>query len=371
MEILIEKKALSYALVQEIISKISTYQIIPSYETYKWNGLTYSERVSEGKNKIFLLYYPGRFFRKCPGTKNYFCCGYKIFHFAEGCPFDCSYCILQCYFNRPGIKLWANLIEDGFSELKSALRLFKKLNKILRIGTGEFTDSIALESLCKVSEKLVYLWKEEDPFAVIEFKTKAYIPESYFEKLPSDPRIIFAWSLNTSKIISKEEKKTAPLEKRIESALFAIKKGFTVAFHFDPIIYYENGQEEYALVLEKVLNTIPSESIAWISLGTLRYPKELKYIAQERFPQTKIFAYEFVDGLDKKKRYFKILRKKVYKNLKDLILAYQNKIVFYFCMENAECWKEIMEKEINNSSDVAYMLDQVAKKLIEKAKEFN
>ena len=370
MEIFVEERALPFALSQEILKKVKSYQVIPSYEDYQWEEDSYPERISTGKKKLFLMHYPGRFFRKCPGTKNYFCCGYRIFHFAEGCPLDCTYCILQCYFNRPGIKLWANLIEDGFTELREALRLFKKLSKVLRIGTGEFADSMALENLCGVSEKLIHLWKEEDPFAVLELKTKVYIPESYFLKLPSDPRIIFAWSLNTPRIIASEEKGAPPLEKRLESASLAIKKGFSVAFHFDPIIYYDEADKEYPLVLEKVLSTIPLERIAWISFGTLRYPKELKYIAQERFPETKIYSFEFIEGLDKKKRYFKSLRKKLYKSLKDLILAYQDKVAFYFCMESGELWKEIMERRIKSSKDVAGILDTVAERLFKEARDF-
>lgn len=368
MKIFVEKEVLNYQLTKEIINKYS-YEIVESYKDFYHDFLKqssevpFSQLISEGKRMLFVMKFKGRFFRPCPGTKNYFCCGYKIFHFAEGCPLDCSYCILQLYLNRPGLKIWGNLLEDGFYELEKILDEFKKKKRILRIGTGEFTDSLIFESFGGISEKLVNFWKDKDPLAVLELKTKTYIPENFYSKLKPDPRIIFAWSVNTPKIIKTEEKGTATLEQRLESAKKAVTYGFTVAFHFDPIIFYEEAEKDYPEVLQKILNLIPIDKIAWISLGTLRYPKELKYIAQNRFPKTKIFSYEFIDGLDQKKRYFIDLRKKLYKSFLELIKEVENKVTFYFCMEGERVWKEVLGKEIRSSEEVVFLLDKVAHRL--------
>lgn len=368
MKILVEEEALNYQLTQEIVSRYP-YKVIRSYKEFfrKFTQALFCsslpQLISEEKKLLFIMKFKGRFFRPCPGTKNYVCCGYKIFHFAEGCPLDCSYCILQLYLNRPGLKIWGNLLEDGFSELEKILKFSKGENKVLRIGTGEFTDSMALEPYGGVSAKLIDFWSEKDPLAVLELKTKISISEDFYSKLKPDPRIIFAWSVNTSRIIETEEKGTAPLEKRLESAKKAVYYGFTVAFHFDPIISYEEAEREYPEVLQKILNSIPLDRIAWISFGTLRYPKELKFIAQKRFPKTKIFSHEFIDGLDQKKRYFIDLRKKLYKNFSNLIRATKDKVTFYFCMETERIWQEILEKEIKTSEELAFLLDKVAYRL--------
>ena len=362
MKIFIEKEALSYALSQEIVKNFD-YQVIESYESFDWGLRPYPDLVSQGKGLLFVMKFKGKFFRKCPGTKNYFCCGYKIFHFAEGCPLDCSYCILQCYFNRPGIKLWANVFEDGFKELKEVLLSAKAEKRILRIGTGEFADSMALEKFCGVSEKLVEFWKEVNPFAVLELKTKVYVNEDYFKRLPSDPRIIFAWSVNPEEISKKEEHKAPSVFKRLESAELALKYGFTVAFHFDPIVYYPQAKENYPALLEHILKRFPHEKIAWISLGTLRYPPELKEIAEKRFPQTKIYSFEFVKGLDGKKRYFIDLRNELYKSLAKVIKDLGKDVTFYFCMERKRSWQEVLGKSVNSSEDVAGLLDRVAENL--------
>ncbi|MCD6548814.1 MAG: DNA photolyase [Thermodesulfobacterium sp.] len=359
MEIFIEESALSFKLAQNIIKSYPA-KIISSYENFKWEKKPFPELISIGKKRLFLIHYKGNFFRNCPGTKAYFCCRYKIFHFGEGCPLDCSYCILQLYLNRPGLKIWANLIEDGLPELKKVLKEHKEKKQVLRIGTGEFADSLALESICNVSEILINFWQEVNPLAVLELKTKVALSENYFSKFYPDPRIIFAWSVNPEKIIKYEEKGTAPLEKRLESAKKAVKHGFTVAFHFDPIIFYEDAEKEYPLVLEKILNSVPLNKIAWISLGTLRYPKDLKVIAENRFPKTKIYSQEFIEGLDGKKRYFIDLRRKLYNSLKKIIDETKGLVTFYFCMEGERMWEEVLGKKITSSFQVKTLLDEVA-----------
>ena len=93
---------------------------------------------------LYLKEYKGKFLRFCPGTRAYHCCGYRIIHIGENCPMRCSYCILQAYFQDRILKIWAN--QDAlFSELGNAFGADQ--NTRYRVGTGEFTDSLALEHL--------------------------------------------------------------------------------------------------------------------------------------------------------------------------------------------------------------------------------
>ncbi|MFN3406321.1 MAG: radical SAM protein [Caldimicrobium sp.] len=363
MKVFIEKSALPFKLTQEILTKYPHAQIINNYEDLSCNSEENKDTITQGKRTLFILHYKGSFVKACPGTKNYICCGYQIFHIGEGCPLDCSYCILQMYLNRPGLKVWGNLWEEGLSELESFLKVSKRLNKVIRIGTGEFTDSLALEEITHISEKLIYFWKEINPLAILELKTKVALREAFFQKIPSDPRIIFAWSVNTDRIIEKEEKGTAPFSLRLESAKRAVKYGFSVAFHFDPIILYDEAYIEYPRVLEMILQNIPHERIAWISFGTLRFPKSLKDIAQKRFPTTQIFSEEFIEGLDLKKRYFIEVRKKLYRAFIDIIAETKDKVAYYYCMESERIWEEVLGEKNFQSEDLAKKLDKVALKL--------
>lgn len=363
MKLIVEKAALPYQLTEEILKKYSHFQLIEDYDTYNWDLKEFETLVSEGKKVLFLLEFKGEFVKACPGTNNYLCCGYQIFHIGEGCPLDCSYCILQLYLNRPGLKIWGNLYERGFEELINYLNTKKKKGEIIRIGTGEFTDSLALEHITHISENLIKLWNNLDPLALLELKTKIALKDDFFQGLKGNPRVIFAWSVNTDRIIHSEERATASLQARLDSARRAVKHGFNVAFHFDPIILYPSACEEYPLVLEKILNTIPARKIAWISFGTLRFPKFLKEIAQRRFKNSKIFSDEFITGLDQKKRYFIDQRKKLYLSFKKLINETKEKITYYFCMESERIWREVLDEEITNKEALTKRLDQVFFKL--------
>ena len=101
---------------------------------------------------LYLKRYRGRFLRSCPGTRHYHCCGYLIVHIGENCPLFCSYCILQAYFQDRVLKVWANQ-EDLYAELEQAFRKWPQ--RRWRLGTGEFTDSLALEPLTGYSRDLV------------------------------------------------------------------------------------------------------------------------------------------------------------------------------------------------------------------------
>jgi spore photoproduct lyase len=357
LKIVVDEKAVNFRLTNEILKRAHPSSII------SLNG----EKSHEGERQVdepvvLITPYKGAFVKKCPGTKNYLCCGYIIFHFAENCPLGCSYCILQAYFNKPGFRIWANLIEDGLTSLHSFLKERAEKGELTRLGTGEFTDSLVFEALTGVARMLIEFWKETDPYAVLELKTKTAPSSAFYAKLPSDKRIIFAWSVNTERIIEKEEKHTASLKARFQSAEEALKHGFSLAFHFDPIILYEGGEAEYSKVLEEILNRFPLNRIAWISLGMLRFPPELKEVAPKNFPKTKVYADEFIRGLDQKYRYFIDRRIKAYKKILEPFKNYLNEIPIYFCMEGKRVWQEVLGKPFQTSEEVAKLLDSYAKR---------
>jgi len=364
-EILVEEGALGFGLTREVLSRAGDVpvRVIPSYRDYPFPFRPWPALLSWGKRRLFLVPYAGRFFRNCPGTTRYLCCGYRIFHFGEGCPLDCSYCILQAYFNRPGLKLWANLWEEGWPELEAALNEARRDNRILRIGTGEFADSLALEHLCGVAEELIRRWAELPAPAVLELKTKVALREDWLRRLPADPRIVFAWSLNARSIARKEERGSAPLEERLSSAARAARSGFSVAFHFDPVILFPETVEAYLEVVDRIFATVPAERIVWISLGALRFMPDLKEVAEERFPETRIFTGEFVTGLDGKRRYFRPLRTEAFRRLCRRIREHAPEVCVYLCMESPEVWREALGFVPGERGGLPRMLDEAARRV--------
>jgi spore photoproduct lyase len=125
-----------------------------------------ADPVQKGKQILFLTRNKGAFVKDCPGTRSYTCCGYKILHIGTFCNMDCSYCILQAYFHPPVLQYFVNT-DDLFSELD---KLFAS-NRIYRVGTGEFTDSLMWEPWTNLSSLLVPKFSDQDG-AVLELKSK-------------------------------------------------------------------------------------------------------------------------------------------------------------------------------------------------------
>ena len=80
-----------------------------------------------------------------------------------------------------------------------ALDGFFKQMKVMRIGTGEFTDSLIWEEIYPFSGNLISKFADQS-HAVLELKTKTTNIENLLA-LPHNRKTILAWSLNTERII--------------------------------------------------------------------------------------------------------------------------------------------------------------------------
>ncbi len=356
--VFVSEEISTHPYTKEILSRLKLKpQFLKKDELPPLPLAPWPEVISWGKETLFLTRYKGRFFRNCPGTKAYLCCGYHIFHIGQGCPLDCSYCILQAYFNQPWLTFFVNVLEEGLPELELAL----KIHPFLRIGTGEFTDSFALERITLLNPQLIEFFASQNR-GVLELKTKT-VEIDHLEGLRHGRRTILAWSLNAPTIVGEEEKGASSLEERILAAKKATSWGYPVAFHFDPLIRFEGWQEEYAMAVRLLFEHIPAENICWISLGSLRFMPELKEIAWKRHPKTKIFSDEFITGLDGKRRYFRPLRAELYRHLYRLIRDFSSEVCVYLCMESPEIWKEALGFSPREEGGLSKMLDEAAQKV--------
>lgn len=288
--------------------------------------------ISELKKPVvFIIKEDWDFLKPCPCTKEHLRCGYWILNLGFGCPFDCSYCFLQCYANFPGIILPANL-DDFFRQFES---FHKKLQKPIRIGTGEFCDSLALDEITEYSSRLIPYFADKNVF--FELKTKSNKITNLL-KLSPPKNIIISWSLNPPDIIRNEEFAATTLQERLEAAKMVQEKGYRIAFHFDPIIHSKNWEKSYAGAVDMIYSKL-KPPFAWISLGTLRSHRNLKMINEIRFPESNIFYGELFLGDDKKLRYPQFLRKEIYRNMTEFIKRHDSDTPIYLCMENKDVWK--------------------------------
>ena len=341
--IYIEKEALNYPLTEKFLTKFPKIEpeIITKVKDFK--NQRKNSNTTLGKDELFLIKQKYDILKPCPCTKNVVSCGYYIFNLGFGCPYDCSYCYLQHYTNFPGILMPVN-IEEILNNLKLLLTQTKIVKR--RIGTGEFTDSLAIDDITEYSKYIIPFFNQTD--YILEFKTKSTNIDNILNLRPT-PHIVVAWSLNPQNIIEQEEKFTPSLDERLKSAKELVDRGFKVGFHFDPVIYYKTWEEDYKDVIEKMYH-YAGGNISWISIGTLRFHRTLKPIIENRFKDNKILDGELlIHSGDKKMRYPDFMRKEIYTKMLQWIRKYDKNARVYLCMEYPSLWKNLNLKLPNFS----------------------
>ena len=355
-KIFVEREVIDLPYTREILQRAATIpvEIINGHQLPDLAANQYPKNLTKGKQNLLLCRNLGHFFKPCPGTKEYRCCDYQIINTGMNCPMDCVYCILQAYLNQPWLSVFVN-VDDLLHELGAALAAEPK--RFWRIGTGEFTDSMALDQLTGLSQILVPFIGRQ-PRAVLELKTKSAAVAN-LQGMAHQNRTITAWSLNSPQIMREEEWRTATLAERLEAAAQCAAWGYRLAFHFDPIIDHPGWKEGYASTIDQLFRRVPRDKIAWISLGGLRFLPPLKQIASQRFPKSRIFSEEFIPGLDGKHRYFRSRRVELYHHLYNLLKPVANpKTCIYLCMESDEIWREAFGFAPAEQGGLAAMLER-------------
>jgi spore photoproduct lyase len=295
-----------------------------------------SDPIGTGKRNLLITPFYGKRLKPCPGTSNHICCGYHVVNTITNCPMDCSYCVLQGYLNNPFLTLYSNW-EDLLHEIESFFSNHPQ--SFLRLGTGELSDSLALDRVFPISPVLIAFFAQRN-HAFLELKTKS-AEVGHLLHLEHRRRTIISWSLNPTHMIEEEETGTASLGKRIEAAQRCQERGYPLGFHFDPIIFYEEWEKGYQEAIVSLFKKIDSQGVVWISLGGFRYPPQLKAIAQERFPNTKIFLGELFPGRDGKFRYLKEIRIEMYQKMVQWLRDVDPGLFIYLCMESKQVWEKV------------------------------
>jgi spore photoproduct lyase len=297
--------------------------------------------------------YRGRFVRQCPGTRHYLCCGYRILHIGTQCSLDCTYCILQAYFNQRNLRLFGNT-----GEMLSLLdeELASHPDVLHRFGTGEFTDSLLLDPFTQLTSRLVPFFAGR-PNAILELKTKTDSVDQLLD-LPHGGNTIVAWSLNSPFIRRHEESRAASLSARLLAARRCTEKGYSLGFHFDPLIDHPNWRQGYGEVLDRLFDAMDSRRIVWISLGAFRFMPDLKSVIQTRHPRSKIVYGELIRGLDGKMRYFREIRVELFRFMLDRIRNADPDLCVYLCMEGEDIWRDVFGFSPEEKGGLPLMLDQ-------------
>jgi DNA repair photolyase len=309
--------------------------------------------LTQGKRHLWLTRQKGTFIKYCHGatktSDTYTCCNYLITNESVGCPIECNYCFLQGYMTNSSITVYTN-----YEKIQEELRYISERNpkRLLRVGTGELSDSLALDPVVRLTEKLARTAKEL-PNIFLEFKTKTDHVDHLLE-IPHR-KLIVSWSVNSEWIVKNVEHKSSPLEQRLRAMKKISDAGFLMGIHFDPVVYYEDWKSGYHDLVQRLSEVVDPKRIVWVSMGSFRTPPTLKENIRMRFPKSPVFIGEQIRGTDNKMRYIKPLRFQLYKHIYTWIKEYFGDVFFYFCMESKDLWRGVVGEVPQNSHELDYM----------------
>ena len=351
--IFLEAGAADYEMTRRVLARLPgvPVEVISHREMLKPREGERAAWIPEAKSTLLLAVQKGPFWRPCPGTRDYICCGYQVLQVGLNCPLDCTYCVLQGYLNIPAITVFVN-VEDLLAELEG--NFAAAAGKVWRLGTGEFGDSLALDDLVGLNARLIPFFAGR-PRAVLEIKTKSHRVEPLLAFGPN-PQVIFSWSLNPPEIVRSEEQGAPSLTARLHAAAQAAAAGFRLGFHFDPLIYFPGWEDAYRGTVELLGAAVPASAIAWISLGCLRFLPPMRALLQQRFPLSRIADVEMVRAPDGKLRYFKDLRIEIYARMREWLEAAVPGALLYLCMESPRVWRAAFGRQ-PRGEDLAGLLD--------------
>lgn len=328
-------------------------------------GQLSADEFQESKNLLYVTPFRGSFFKRCPGAKKGLaCCNYYVLNLGLQCDMNCSYCYLQSYINTPLMTMYSNL-DVALGELKEMAEEFG--SSPFRVGTGETIDSLSLDEITLYSRQLIEFFNQYPKWR-LEFKTKSAKVDQFLD-VPTIGNTIVSWSINPQYIIEKEEHLTASLDERLSAAEKCLHHGYSIAFHIDPMIYFDGWKEEYQKLIDEVSSRFKPTDMPYISLGALRFQPEQKSMMRERFGMKSLVnRAEMHQGADGKMRYDKSLRHEMFQFVIDGFKQKDPQWKIFLCMETPETWAATFDSapvRVDGLQELFKALPQKSKELVE------
>lgn len=329
--ILIEEALLEHPRVKHILNKFPSIPTKTISKVEDVFGRVKKPYLQKRDNlQLFLGEKKGQLVKVAPnayGTK-----GEEHFYFihAYNCIYECEYCYLQGYFHSPDLVFFLNH-EDIGNEIRN---IYENSNEErIWFHAGEFSDSLALSHLTGELPYLFNLFKTL-PKAKLELRTKSVNIKALLELDPID-NVIITFSLSPKDRIKNTDLKTPSLKHRLNAIESLVKKGFMIGIHFDPVVFEDDFSEKYQELLDDLMDVLPEKQLDYLSLGVVRFTKDVYHQVKKNYPKSDLLAGEFQKTPEGLVRYPRPLRKAMLHRLESL--CYESglpKEKIYLCMED-------------------------------------
>lgn len=254
-----------------------------------------------------------------------------------GCPASCVYCYRADDHTRAPLKVFLNH-ERMIQEIQSAMDVF---GEPLYFNAGENTDSLFLDHQSGVVRTLVPFFALTRSYLELRTKSKQV---SGFLDLPHGGRTLVAFSLTPEEWLKRLEPGTAVLQERLFAARSCADAGYKIIFVLDPMFHLPDWRERYHKLISQIFSVFSPEEISYFSLGTFRYTKGMVRALGTNPEFKKLIYNEFVQGNDKKFRYFKPIRAGMYKDVISFIRSFSRFVPVVLSHETPSVWEICLMK---------------------------
>jgi len=261
---------------------------------------------------------------------------------------------LRMLFNAMNIELSDN---DDI-KLKKKIEEFYTLNnnKPLSVNISEYSDVMSLDHLTNMLDELMKYVNKDKEFN-FKFRTKA-ANISNLLKYNGNGQVRVTFGLNTDYIINNFEIGAASLDERINAVNKLINKGgYRIDLSIEPIIIYDNYEDDYKKFIKRIKKEIDLAKIDNIKFGMVRYKTVLKNFISKTFSDSNLISS--FDKLvapqkgDKRWRYDKDERIKIYSMIKNELKEIKN-VKLWLGAEIPELWDELGMNKCDVHRDVVY-----------------
>lgn len=203
------------------------------------------------------------------------------------CVYDCRYCFLQGMLRSANYLVFVNY-EEFVEDIYQLAGQHKKDKKPVWFFSGYDCDSLAYEPVTGFADFFIPQFSGLSN-SVLELRTKSTQIRSLLKHEAQD-NVVIAYSLSPDEVAQQIEIGAPNLQKRIDALSRLQSRGWRIGLRFDPIIWHQNYQADYADMIDRVFGTLNPERIDSVTLGGFRLPKGYYKTMHKLYPEHWLFS---------------------------------------------------------------------------------
>ncbi len=280
--IIFEKKSLEYEIGKKIYMKFKDNENI---EMINMSSTSIKKHIpnedlqqfyQEGKSTLVVGVKKGFKFQSCKPSAHY------QLPLLSGCTGQCQYCYLNTNLSdKPYIKVNVN-IDDILDKAQNYID--ERLPDVTIFEGSATSDPVPVEPYTTLLKQTIEFFAESEN-GRFRFVTK-YDDIDELLDIEHNGKTEIRFTINTQKVITDFENRTASINKRIEASRKVMSAGYPVGFIIAPVFMYDGWKEDYREMMIQLSEKVPTEIKYPLTFEVIshRYTPKAKSVIDEIFP---------------------------------------------------------------------------------------